>query len=701
MTQQEFEEFSKQQLAPVEKMPQHLMDPTQQPMPSHLQFMPFNSGVPPFSMAPPFSSAPPPQWGNIQALIDPKIIAAAAQWTEHRAPPDGRPYFYNAATQQSIWEKPAALKELEEARMNAIRMQQQKMENKQQNEMEIEREKKRKEEQEKVKPQKPLDKSKPISSTPIAGTPWCVVWTGDAKVFFYCPSTKTSVWDRPEDLKGREDVDEALKNLPEQLRSEFGQTKNEVEKEKKEKVMPIQQHKEPQPMVEKSDDSNDDDTQEIPLKKPKIENESQQQNIQPIKVQEKKIDEISEAERKAAEERAKIPLETRITTFKEMLRENEVSAFSTFEKELRKIVQDPRYLLLLSKERKQVFEMYVRERAEEERREKRKKQQQKRDEFKELLHEAKLHTGSSFSNFSLKYSRDDRYRALEKMRDREECFNDYLDDLRRKGKKESKKKFFDFLTNSNIDFESSWSEVRRSMDYDLRNKIGSTDKQMEDWYNEHVKTLREEQRKLYVEKRVEKKIQKLKQKEDKTEGGDKEESEVDSETEAQAQREREKLDRITRGEMSIEKRRQEVKDTLTKTKEERDKERQHHKRDEAMRQLQALLTDLVRKSDMTWKDSKKVMKKDQRYNIVESLDRDTRHRLYDDHIENLKKKKRDSFREMLDEIPDITQDSTWKSIKDKVVNDPRFFRSYDNDQVSFKYFSQFHYKINKYFLSIG
>ena len=39
----------------------------------------------------------------------------------------------------------------------------------------------------------------------------CVVWTGDEKVFFYNPSLKTSVWERPMELKNRTDVDKLLK----------------------------------------------------------------------------------------------------------------------------------------------------------------------------------------------------------------------------------------------------------------------------------------------------------------------------------------------------------------------------------------------------------------------------------------------------------------------------------------------------------
>lgn len=68
-----------------------------------------------------------------------------------------------------------------------------------------------------------------------------------------------------------------------------------------------------------------------------------------------------------------------------------MSAFSTWEKELHKIVFDPRYLLLTSKERKQVFEKYVKERAEEERREKRNKMKERKEQFQKLLEEAGLH----------------------------------------------------------------------------------------------------------------------------------------------------------------------------------------------------------------------------------------------------------------------------------------------------------------------
>lgn len=48
---------------------------------------------------------------------------------------------------------------------------------------------------------------KPVSTTAIPGTTWCVVWTDKQRVFYFNQSTKTSVWERPAELKFREDVD--------------------------------------------------------------------------------------------------------------------------------------------------------------------------------------------------------------------------------------------------------------------------------------------------------------------------------------------------------------------------------------------------------------------------------------------------------------------------------------------------------------
>merc|ERR1712083_439113 len=116
------------------------------------------------------------------------------------------------------------------------------------------------------------------------------------------------------------------------------------------------------------------------------------------------------AEVRASKERAVVPLETRMEQFRSLLEEKQISAFSTWEKELHKIVFDPRYLMLTSKERKSVFEKYVKERAEEERRERRNKLKTIRDGYQSLLEESGLTIKSTFPEFSSKNSKDERFK---------------------------------------------------------------------------------------------------------------------------------------------------------------------------------------------------------------------------------------------------------------------------------------------------
>lgn len=42
----------------------------------------------------------------------------------------------------------------------------------------------------------------------------CVVWTGDNRVFFFNPSTKTSLWECPPELKNKPEIQELMKAPP-------------------------------------------------------------------------------------------------------------------------------------------------------------------------------------------------------------------------------------------------------------------------------------------------------------------------------------------------------------------------------------------------------------------------------------------------------------------------------------------------------
>ncbi|XP_017846828.1 transcription elongation regulator 1 isoform X2 [Drosophila busckii] len=783
---------------------------------------PWGVGVPPWQQqhmhAPPVASQDKPAKTLIikPGVIDPAVIARAAEWSEHRAP-DGRPYYFHAGRGESVWEKPQALRDMEAARMAAhsgaapqtasaaapngmpphllpnplmhlppggatgfdqqmafaaaaAAMKANTENSKAAQAAALESEAKKKVEEKRKKDEehhkklaataRQTDKSRPVTSTPIAGTPWCVVWTGDARVFFYNPSTRTSVWERPEDLMNREDVDKAVNDRPEQLK-----TPEEKSTEAEQKttanantnVSAVAQdqsapgHEALQVQQVQVGEDEDDEVIKIRTESESSVEEVPTKRVRTFTKAKKNEDAVLEAEQRAAKERALVPLETRVTQFKEMLREKDVSAFSTWEKELHKIVFDPRYLLLTSKERKQVFEKYVKDRAEEERKEKRNKMRQKRDDFRKLMEEAKLHGKSSFSEFSQRNAKDERYRAIEKVRERESLFNEYIVEVRRREKEDKqlrkeqiRKDFLDMLRERHdIERHTRWYDIKKKFESDARYRAVDS-AYREEYFEDYLHMMKEEKRRdreLREQRDREKQRERKSDRHDREKDKDKEKSRKSSRKDRSRSRERERKssrdkeeksrserkkedtpeegediddseeleeragshdselarqreteaeqkqndrERKLRAEKSIREREKEVHRTLAGHLRDRDKEREHHKRDECIGHFTALLTDLVRTPDFTWKEIKRQLRKDHRWELIETLDRDDRERIFNEHIDNLMKKKREKFREMLDEITTLMLTSTWKEIKKLVKEDPRFLK-YSSDKGEREY----------------
>ncbi|NXY53823.1 TCRGL protein, partial [Callaeas wilsoni] len=243
--------------------------------------------------------------------------------------------------------------------------------------------------------------NKPVASTPVPGSPWCVVWTGDDRVFFFNPTMQLSVWERPLDLRHRGDIKRLLEDPPHKRKLEAAATDKCVSS--------------------CPGDENDDLS---------------------IKTKRNKTEECQApgpgAAERAGEEgsapRISRPLEERITHFRDMLLERGVSAFSTWEKELHKIVFDPRYLLLNPEERKQIFEQFVKTRVREEYKEKKNKLLLAKEEFKKLLEESKLSPRTTFKEFAEKYGRDQRFRLVQKKKDQEHFFNQFILILKKRDK---------------------------------------------------------------------------------------------------------------------------------------------------------------------------------------------------------------------------------------------------------------------------
>ena len=433
-----------------------------------------------------------------------------------------------------------------------------------------------------------------------------------------------------------------------------------------------------------------------------------------------------EAEVKAARERAVVPLEVRMAQFRELLEEKKISAFSTWEKELHKIVFDPRYLLLTSKERKQVFDKYVRERAEEEKKEKKAKAKQNKEAFRALLEEKNVNARTSWSEFSRENAKDERFKAFDKNRDRENLFSEYQSEIRKKDREEKeekrkvhKKDFRELLKETeDIDRHSHWSDIKKLIEKDERYQAIDSSGQRQDWFDDYVQELKDEHKREKEKKkdkdrgtrsrsrsrgrkrsrsrsrsrskkkrdkskdkkkkkdkdRSRSKDRKKKEKKEREEGemsGD-EDGEINSGTESRRasrdeKEEAEKKDvadipresgdaaaeggdeagdnngvddeqkaREERIAASLRKREEEVKANLAGSLRERDKERSQHMHQEAINAFNALLADLIRTPDFSWKEAKKLLKKDNRWDMIEgNLEKSERERLFDDHIDHL------------------------------------------------------------------
>ncbi|XP_029283238.1 transcription elongation regulator 1-like protein isoform X3 [Cottoperca gobio] len=232
---------------------------------------------------------------------------------------------------------------------------------------------------------------RPVASTAVPGSPWCVVWTGDDRVFFFNPTIHLSVWERPGELIGR-DISGIMEDPPHKRRKMTVDSSSSCHS----------------PGLHGNDEDNEHEHKRNRIK------ESMSLVPRPGEV--------------------KLPVELRIAHFREMMLERGVSAFSNWEKELHKMVFDPRYLLLTSVQRKQIFDQFVKSRVKEEYKEKKSKLQKAREDFKQLLEKAKITSRLTFKKFCARYRGDQRFDALNKKKEQEILFHHYITSLKKQNK---------------------------------------------------------------------------------------------------------------------------------------------------------------------------------------------------------------------------------------------------------------------------
>ena len=306
---------------------------------------------------------------------------------------------------------------------------------------------------------------------------------------------------------------------------------------------------------------------------------------------------------------------------------------------------------------------------------------------------------SHWADIKKKLENDTRYKAAESSSLRETWFKDYCKQLKEEKRKEkvrtheSRKdrstKCEDNKEDENWDQDQDQTETSHD-DYGLVSSTTADDdgnlpvSDVADTnLNEQVSDFKD----IFFEKLVEIDILKLLRIQDPnavtTLSGDyeiEEGEDVSSEKEID-EAEREKL---ARTEASLREREKQVQRTLASHLRDRDKEREQHKQVEAVEQFNALLVDLVRNADVTWKEVKKSIKKDSRWEIAAVLNRDDRDRLFNEHIDQLYQKKKEKFRELLDETPEVAMNYSWKEIRKIIKDDPRYIKFGSSEKVCFK-----------------
>lgn len=168
-------------------------------------------------------------------------------------------------------------------------------------------------------------------------------------------------------------------------------------------------------------------------------------------------------------------------------------------------------------------------------------------------------------------------------------------------------------------------------------------------------------------------------------GDTKEPGEID-ESVRERERERERKERM---EASLREREREVAKELSTHLRERDKELEKHKRSEAVETFIAMLIDMIKSDDYTWREARKILKKDRRSDWVDILSREEKETLFNEHIEKLLKRKKEKFRECLSEVKDLTLTSSWRDVRRQIKEDPRYLKFSTSDRKCEREFKEY------------
>ncbi|XP_023731855.1 pre-mRNA-processing protein 40A [Lactuca sativa] len=407
---------------------------------------------------------------NQQAMNVPNVFQeASSDWQEFIAA-DGRRYFYNKRTKMSSWEKPLEL-------------------------------------------MTPVEKAD-------SSTFWKEFTTAEGKRYYYNKETKQSKWTIPDELKmAREQAEKEASRSSQSLSS--GSSVNDscltIPVVAVKPHSPVSPTVNDAPSVLVNTSSSPKTNLEITSSND-VANALDEASMQDIKEAKKDISDVGKVNVTLLEEKVMDaePLlyankkEAKLA-FRSLLESANLEADWSWEQAMRVIINDKRYGALKTLgERKQAFNEYLVEKKKLEAEEKRLKLKKAKDEFMQMLEESKELTSSMrWSKAIALFEDDKRYKAIERPSEREDLFQDYLVDLKKKEraklqeeKRQNRLEYRHFLeTCGFIKVDTQWRKVKDWLEDDERcSRLEKIDRL--EIFQEYIRELEkedDEQRKLKKE----------------------------------------------------------------------------------------------------------------------------------------------------------------------------------------------------------
>ncbi|RCV42431.1 hypothetical protein SETIT_9G215900v2 [Setaria italica] len=589
--------------------------------------------------------------GQVNEQLEDKrstIVQGSDAWSAHKTE-TGVVYYYNALTGESTYQKPPGYK---------------------------------------GEPEKVATQPVPVSWDKVAGTDWSIVTTSDGKKYYYDNKQKVSSWQLPPEVaellknvesdslkegstslqdaatidnKGVISIDASTPaiqtggrdSLP--LRQTVAPASPSALDLIKKKLQDAGASSAPSPLATSSSaasELNGSKPADAALKGQQVSNncEKSKDNNGDANMSDSSSDSDDEEHGPSKEDC--------IRQFKEMLKERGVAPFSKWEKELPKIVFDPRFKAIPSHStRRAIFDHYVRTRAEEERKEKKAAQKAAVEAYKELLEEASkdINEKTEYQEFKRKWGADPRFEALDR-KEREALFSEKVKAIQEKVKSMRKAVVADFKSmlreSKDVTSTSRWTKVKENFRSDPRYKA-TKHEERETIFNEYIAELKSAEQEAEQAARAK----------------------VDEQAKLK-ERERETRKRKEREEQEMERVKMKV------------------RRKEAVSSYQALLVEMIKDPKVSWTESKPKLEKDPQGRALNpDLGQSDAEKLFRDHVKDLYERCVRDFRALLSEVitPEVaartsdegrTAVNSWSEAKCLLRSDPRYNKLASKDRES-------------------